>query len=100
MRRRRITEAQIKAVEHTAEVILAVRAKYESSTLADLYDPLTMPVALVKAHEANDRAVDKAYGYKGTNDDAARAAHLFKLYNELNSLLPVIATKRARKQKL
>lgn len=92
-----VPDAQLKAVEATAKAILGEREKFANSSLADLYDPLTMPIALVKAHEANDRAVDKAYGYKGTNDDAARAAHLFKLYNELNSLLPAASKKRAGK---
>jgi hypothetical protein len=67
---------------------------YPASTLADLYDPLTMPVELVKAHEANDKAVDAAYGYKGSKDDASRAAFLFKLYEQATSLLPLTSTKK------
>lgn len=82
-----VTEMQVKAIEKAAQGILDARAKFPDSSLADLYDPLTMPVELMKAHEANDRAVDRAYGYKGGNDDASRVAFLFKLYEVLTSLL-------------
>lgn len=92
-----VSEAQRKAVEVTAQAILDARAKYPSSSLADLYDPLAMPVELVKAHEANNKAVDKAYGYKIANDDAARVAFLFKLYEEATSLLPTVKPKRKAK---
>ena len=59
-----------------------------TSTLADLYDPLTMPTELRKAHQVNDRAVDAAYGYKGDKADAVRVAFLFGVYQRLTSLLP------------
>ena len=91
------TEAQIKAVEHTAEVILAVRLKYANASFADLYDPLTMPADLMKAHEANNKAVDKAYGYKGCDDDASRVAFLFKHYERITSLLVAESSKMRRK---
>jgi hypothetical protein len=58
-----------------------------------------MPVELVKAHEANNKAVDKAYGYKGNDDDASRVAFLFKLYEQLTSLLPSQPTKKTRAKK-
>jgi hypothetical protein len=48
-----------------------------------------MPIELSKAHEANNRVVDKAYGYTGADDDARRVAFLFKRYEELTSLLPL-----------
>lgn len=70
------------------QAILDARKLYPSSSLASLYDPLTMPIELVKAHEANNKAVDKAYGYTGTDDDASRVAFLFKLYEQTTSLLP------------
>lgn len=92
-----VTDAQREAVEDTAQAILDARAKYINSSLADLYDPLAMPVELVKAHEANDRAVDKAYGYKGASNDATRVAFLFKLYDEAMSLLPKATLKRKAK---
>ena len=52
------------------------------ATLADLYDPITMPPDLVKAHAHLDALVDKAYGLKPTATDADRVALLFKLYAE------------------
>ena len=67
------------------------------STLADLYDPLTMPTELRKAHAANDRAVDAAYGYRRDKSDATRVAFLFDLYGKLTSLLPADKPKRERK---
>ena len=57
------TEEQKAKIEQTAQGILDARAKYPDSSLADLYDPLTMPPELRKAHEANDRAVMQAYGF-------------------------------------
>ena len=84
----------------TAQSILDARNLYKNASLADLYDPLTMPIELVKAHEANNKAVDKAYGYTGADDDASRVAFLFKRYEELTSLLPptVVKKKRVKKQ--
>ena len=58
-----------------------------------------MPLALVKAHEANNKAVDKAYGYKGGDDDASRVAFLFRRYEELTSLLPTAVVKKKRAKK-
>lgn len=84
----------------TAQKILDTRALYPNATLADLYDPLTMPVELVKAHEANNKAVDKAYSYKSGDDDASRVAFLFKRYEELTSLLPSSTDKKRRVKKV
>ncbi|NNM64262.1 MAG: class I SAM-dependent DNA methyltransferase [Burkholderiales bacterium] len=81
------TDAQRAAIEAAGQAILAAREHYSDATLADLYDPLTMPTDLHKAHQANDRAVDAAYGYKGEKVDAPRVAFLFSLYQRLTSLL-------------
>jgi len=70
------------------------RARYPNATLADLYDPLTLPAELRRAHQANDRAVDAAYSYKGDRADAPRVAFLFSLYQRLTSLLPAPGKKR------
>jgi hypothetical protein len=83
----------------SGQAILDARNLYPQSSLADLYDPLTMPVELVKAHEANNKAVDKAYGYTGADDDASRVAFLFKRYEELTSLLPATIVKKKRAKK-
>jgi len=91
------TEAQRTAIEAAGQAILDARALYPDATLADLYDPLTMPAELRKAHQANDRAVDAAYGYKGDKADAPRVAFLFGLYQRMTSLLPVAKPQGRRK---
>ena len=91
------TEAQREAIEAVGQAILDARAQHPGATLADLYDPLTMPAELRKAHAGNDRAVDAAYGYKGDKLDAARVAYLFEQYQRLTSLLPGERVKSGRK---
>ena len=87
-----------KSIEASAQAILDARALYPESSLADLYDPLSMPPELVKAHAALDKAVDAAYQYKDGKDDAARVAFLFERYQQLTSLLPAATTKKPRKK--
>jgi len=93
------------AIETAAQSVLDARVAFPDSTLADLYDPLTMPPALVKAHQQLDRAVDAAYvaveksaGRKAPklSTDAERVAFLFERYQALTSLLPVVKAKKAR----
>jgi hypothetical protein len=91
------TEKQMQSIEAAAQAVLDARAAHPNASLADLYDPLTMPANLLKAHQALDKAVDAAYGYKGVNTDAARVAFLFTLYQKITSLLPVEKTKKAKK---
>ena len=78
------TEAQEAKIEQTAQAILNVRAKYSGTSLADLYDEVTMPVDLRKAHQDNDRAVMQAYGFpvKSSFTESHCVAELFKLYQE------------------
>ena len=60
------------------------RALYPDSSLADLYDELTMPVELRRAHQQNDRAVMAAYGFPVKNmTESQCVAELFKMYKEL-----------------
>jgi len=82
------TDKQRAAIETAAQAVLDARAAHTGASLADLYDPLTMPPDLVRAHQKLDAAVDAAYGYKGAATDAARVAFLFTLYRQLTSLLP------------
>ena len=78
------TEEQKAKIEQTAQAILDARALYPDSSLADLYDELTMPVELRKAHQDNDRAVMQAYGFNvKTMTESQCVAELFKLYQEL-----------------
>jgi hypothetical protein len=74
--------AQVKDVEEKAQAVLDARAKYPTSSLADLYDPLTMPPDLMKAHQALDKAVDKCYRAKGFSTETERVEFLFGLYGE------------------
>ena len=78
------TEEQKAKIEQTAQAILDARALYPDSSLADLYDELTMPVELRRAHQDNDRAVMQAYGFNvKTMTESQCVAELFKLYQEL-----------------
>ncbi len=78
------TPAQKACIERTAQAILDARALYADSSLADLYDELTMPKELRDAHRANDRAVMEAYGFwQRLNSEAACVAELMKLYQKL-----------------
>ena len=70
----------VEKITQAAQAVLDARAAHPGSTLADLYDPLAMPVDLRKAHDSLDALVDKAYGLKPSCSDAERVAHLFKLY--------------------
>lgn len=78
------TDEQREKIEQTAQTILDARALYPDSSLADLYDELTMPVELRKAHQDNDRAVMAAYGFDvKTMTESQCVAELFKLYQKL-----------------
>lgn len=78
------TEEQRKKIEETAQGILDARALYPDCSLADLYDPLTMPPELQKAHTANDIAVMKAYGFNiKETSEASCVAELMRMYQEL-----------------
>ena len=77
------TPEQKAKIEQTAQAILDARALYPDASLADLYDELTMPPELLKAHQANDRAVMQAYGMPiKETDEAACVAWLMRLYQE------------------
>ena len=67
----------------TAQAILDARASHSDCSLADLYDPLTMPSDLRAAHAANDSAVLTAYGLAADTPEPEIVAHLFKLYAEM-----------------
>lgn len=78
------TDEQRTKIEQTAQAILDARALYPDSSLADLYDELTMPVELRRAHQDNDRAVMQAYGFDvKTMTESQCVVELFKLYQEL-----------------
>ena len=76
------SEKQIKTIEEKAQNVLDVRASFPNSSLADLYNPLTMPPALVKAHNELDKAVDTAYSKQAFTSEAKRMEFLFELYEK------------------
>ncbi|MCL1836764.1 MAG: N-6 DNA methylase [Treponema sp.] len=92
------TEKQAAEIEKLAQNVLDTRMKFPNSSLADLYDPVTMPPALSKAHQKLDKAVEAAYG-RSFGDDSQRVAYLFELYQELSGELFVEEKKRVRKKK-
>ena len=81
------TPEQRTRIEQTAQAILDARALYPDSSLADLYDELTMPPELRKAHTANDMAVMAAYGWKPGDEayssEATCVAALMEMYQKL-----------------
>lgn len=80
----KLTEEQKAKIEQTAQAILDARALYPDSSLADLYDELTMPVELRRAHQQNDKAVMQAYGFDyRTMTESECVAELMKRYQEL-----------------
>ena len=71
-----------RAIETAAQKVLDARLQFPNSSLADLYDPLTMPPALVKAHNELDKAVDLAYRPQAFTSEANRMEFLFGLYEK------------------
>lgn len=74
---------QRKRIEQTAQAILNARALYPDRSLANLYDELTMPPELRKAHQQNDFAVMSAYGFDRKITESERVAELMKIYQML-----------------
>jgi type II restriction/modification system DNA methylase subunit YeeA len=93
------TEKQIERVERTAQSILDTRLKFPGATLADLYDPLTMPKELLDAHRANDEPVDACYGKQRFKNELERLEFLFDLYRQYTEPLRVLEEQQTRKIK-
>lgn len=94
------SDIQKESVEKAAQTVLDARAKYPESSLADLYDPNTMPPDLVKAHQALDKAVDLCYRPQPFTSEAKRIEFLFELYDKYTAGLFVKekTKKKAAKQ--
>ena len=92
------TPDQIAAVERAAESVLDARGLFlppnGRSTLADLYDPTSMPPALAKAHADLDRAVEKCYRKEPFSSDRERVEFLFSLYEKLTAPLVTPTSRR------
>ena len=78
-------EKQVQAVEAAAQNVLDARAQFSNASLADLYDPNTMPPVLVKAHQALDKAVDICYRPQPFINETKRIEFLFELYDKYTS---------------
>lgn len=91
-------EKQKEAIETTAQKVLDVRLEFPGSSLADLYNPLTMPPVLVKARNELDKAVDLAYRPQPFANETNRIEYLFGLYDTYTAGLFVKPEKKAKKQ--
>jgi hypothetical protein len=88
------------AVTSAAIAVLDSRALFKDVSLADLYDPRTMPSALHRAHAELDRAVDRCYRAEPFANDRARVEYLFGLYEKLTApLLPAASTRKRASRK-
>lgn len=92
------TEKQKQSIEEKAQKVLDVRAEFPDSSLADLYDPLTMPPELVKAHNDLDKAVDLAYRPQPFTSEANRMEFLFGLYEKYTSDLFTVEGKKGKRK--
>ncbi|TAD96101.1 MAG: class I SAM-dependent DNA methyltransferase [Bacteroidetes bacterium] len=92
------SEKQIKAIEKAAQKVLDARSQFSKNSLADMYDPLLMPPALAKAHNALDKAVDLAYRAQPFVNEANRMVFLFELYEKYTAGLFVKEKKKKGKK--
>lgn len=92
-----LSEKNRKVVETKAQKVLDVRAAFPESSLGDLYDPLTMPPKLVKAHQELDRAVDLCYRPQAFPNETSRIEYLFDLYSHYNE--PLLKKDKSQKTK-
>ena len=92
-----ITDKQKQKVENAAQTVLDIRAKYPDSSLADLYDPLSMPPDLVKAHQNLDKAVDLCYRPQHFVNELNRIEFLFNLYEALS--IPLFKPEKKKRTK-
>ena len=90
------TEKHKKAIEAAAQRVLDARAEFPNSSLADLYNPLTMPPSLVKAHNQLDKAVDLAYRPQPFASETKRIEFLFELYDKYTAGLFVNPKKKTK----
>jgi hypothetical protein len=92
------TDKQTKAVEEAAQSVLDARENFPDSSLADLYDPNTMPPVLVKAHQQLDKAVDLCYRPQPFLNETKRIEFLFELYDKYTAGLFVKEKKKGKKK--
>lgn len=90
------SDKNIKTVETRAKKVLELREEFSESSLADLYDPLTMPLKLIKAHQELDKAVDLCYRPKAFTNETTRIEYLFDLYSEYT--MPILKKEKNIKE--
>ena len=93
------SEKQKESVEKAAQAVLDARAQFPDSSLADLYDPNTMPPALVKAHQQLDKAVDLCYRPQPFVNETKRIEYLFELYDKYTAGLFVEGKKGGKRKR-
>lgn len=86
-----VSVADLAKLEPFAQAVLDARTTHVGATLADLYDPDTMPANLRRAHHALDRAVDRLYRKQGFGSDRERVEHLLAMYEKLTTPLSALA---------
>lgn len=94
-----ITDQKKERVEKAAQKVLDTRKEFTNSSLADLYDPITMPPSLVKAHKQLDKAVDLCYRPQAFTNERARIEFLFNLYSQYVTPLQAQIDKQNKKRK-
>ncbi len=94
-----LDDTSSKVLGDLAGDLLAARSEHPDATLANLYDPILMPVSLRRAHHALDVAVDHLYRKEPFSSDRERVEHLFMLYEKMTSSLLASATKSKRRKK-
>ena len=92
-----VTDKQRATVEAAAQAVLDARARHPTSTLADLYDLLTMPAPLLKAHQELDRAVDRCYRPDPFPSDRHRVEYPFALYEKITA--PLVAAAKPKRER-
>jgi hypothetical protein len=92
------SEKQIKSIEDKAKKVLDIRADFPKNSLADLYDPLTMPAQLIKAHAELDKATDLTYRPQPFTSDAKRMEFLFELYEKYTADLFTVEKVKKKKK--
>jgi hypothetical protein len=92
-----VSDAKLVSVEEAAQGVLNARESHPDATLADLYDPLSMPSDLAKAHAKLDRAVDRCYRAQPFVSERNRVEYLFNLYQQLTA--PLLAAPKRNRRK-
>ena len=92
-------DSNLSSLDPLAQAVLNARAAHPDATLADLYDPESMPVELRRAHQALDRAVDRLYRPRKFSSERERVEHLFTLYERMRTPLAAATKKKRRRRR-